>query len=154
MMKKRYLVLAVLVFVGVLTSVWYMRNTYSSEVDVEDYLKQTGTASVSEIEDGLFLDGQGTDTAVIFYPGAKVEYTSYLPLFYRLAEVNRVRNKTIVMVTHDAGAASYCSRILFIQDGQLFHELRRNVLSEPREAFYERIVTVIAQLGGGSAHVL
>ncbi len=75
-------------------------------------------------------------------------------LLDRLAEVNRVRNKTIVMVTHDAGAASYCSRILFIQDGQLFHELRRNVLSEPREAFYERIVTVIAQLGGGSAHVL
>ncbi len=86
MMKKRYLVLAILVFVMVLTSVWYMRSTYSSEVDVDDYLKQDGKVKVSEIEDGLFLDGQGIDTAIIFYPGAKVEYTSYLPLFYRLAE--------------------------------------------------------------------
>ena len=31
------------------------------------------------------------------------------------------------MVTHDCNAASYCKRILFIQDGVLFHELRRDV---------------------------
>ena len=30
-----------------------------------------------------------------------------------------------MMVTHDANAASYCDGILFIQDGVLFHELRR-----------------------------
>lgn len=71
-----------------------------------------------------------------------------------LAEVNRTQNKTIMMVTHDANAASYCSRILFIQDGQLFHELRRNMQSESTADFYGRIVTVMAQLGGGSANVL
>ncbi len=27
------------------------------------------------------------------------------------------------MVTHDAYAASYCSRVLYIKDGQLFTEL-------------------------------
>lgn len=75
-------------------------------------------------------------------------------LLDKLSDVNRTQNKTIMMVTHDPGAASYCSRILFIRDGQLFHELRRNVQSEPRQAFYERIVTVLAQLGGGSANVL
>lgn len=75
-------------------------------------------------------------------------------LLDKLAEVNRTKKKTIMMVTHDANAASYCSRILFIQDGQLFHELRRNVQSESTAAFYERIVTVMAQLGGGSANVL
>ena len=58
------------------------------------------------------------------------------------------------MVTHDANAASYCSRILFIQDGTIFHELRKNGKNEPPEMFYERIMTVIAQLGGGSANVL
>ena len=41
--------------------------------------------NVSKISNGLFLDGYGNDTAVIFYPGAKVEYTSYLPLFTDLA---------------------------------------------------------------------
>ena len=70
-----------------------------------------------------------------------------------LSEINRKRNKTIMMVTHDANAASYCSRILFIQDGCIFHELRRNVLTESTAAFYDRIVTVMAQLGGGSANV-
>ena len=72
----------------------------------------------------------------------------------KLAEINRDQNKTIMMVTHDANAASYCSRIIFIQDGCLFHELRRNTASESTAAFYERIVTVMAQLGGGSANVL
>ena len=31
------------------------------------------------------LDGYGNDTALIFYPGAKVEYTSYLPMLSKLA---------------------------------------------------------------------
>lgn len=75
-------------------------------------------------------------------------------LMDKLSAVNREQHKTIVMVTHDANAASYCSRILFIQDGRLFHELRRNVENEPANSFYERIVTVLAQLGGGSANVL
>ena len=72
----------------------------------------------------------------------------------RLSAVNEEEGRTIVMVTHDANAASYCSRILFIQDGRLFHELRRNVQTETTEGFYERIVTVLSQLGGGSANVL
>ena len=75
-------------------------------------------------------------------------------LMNRLSVINEDEGRTIVMVTHDAHAASYCSRILFIQDGRLFHELRRNVGTETTEEFYERIVTVLAQLGGGSADVL
>lgn len=75
-------------------------------------------------------------------------------LMNRLSVINEDEGRTIVMVTHDANAASYCSRILFIQDGRLFHELRRNVGTEITEEFYERIVTVLAQLGGGSADVL
>lgn len=75
-------------------------------------------------------------------------------LMDKLADVNRRQQKTIMMVTHDANAASYCSRILFIQDGCLFHELRRSMQTESVGAFYERIVSVMAQLGGGSANVL
>ncbi len=75
-------------------------------------------------------------------------------LLDKLTTINRTQNKTIMMVTHDANAASCCSRILFIQDGQLFHELRRNPEHESAAEFYERIVTVMAQLGGGSANVL
>ncbi len=75
-------------------------------------------------------------------------------LMDKLSVINREQNKTIMMVTHDANAASYCSRILFIQDGCIFHELRRSVQTESTAAFYDRIVAVMAQLGGGSANVL
>lgn len=61
---------------------------------------------------------------------------------------------TIMMVTHDPNAASFCSRILFIQDGVLFHELRRQIPEESQNDFYRRILEVMAQLGGGSANVL
>jgi putative ABC transport system ATP-binding protein len=75
-------------------------------------------------------------------------------LMDKLASINSEQHKTIMMVTHDANAASYCSRILFIQDGRLFHELRRKLEKETPISFYERIVTVMSQLGGGSANVL
>lgn len=75
-------------------------------------------------------------------------------LMEKIAGLNRDANATILMVTHDSNAASYCKRILFIQDGMIFHELRRNIPEESQQAFYERILKVMAQLGGGSANVL
>ncbi|MDE5818807.1 MAG: ABC transporter ATP-binding protein [Lachnospiraceae bacterium] len=75
-------------------------------------------------------------------------------LMEKLTGLNVDANATILMVTHDPNAASYCKRILFIQDGAIFHELRRNIPDESKQAFYERILKVTAQLGGGSAHVL
>ncbi len=75
-------------------------------------------------------------------------------LMEKLAGLNREAGATILMVTHDSGAASYCQRILFIQDGRIVHELRRNVPEETRQEFYGRILRVMAQLGGGSEYVL
>lgn len=75
-------------------------------------------------------------------------------LMEKLSGLNRMQQATILMVTHDSNAASFCSRILFIQDGVIFHELRRKVPNEMQQQFYERILAVMAQLGGGSANVL
>ena len=75
-------------------------------------------------------------------------------LMKKLAGLNQDENATILMVTHDTNAASYCKRILFIQDGEIFHELRRDVPEETQQDFYKRILKVMAQLGGGSANVL
>lgn len=75
-------------------------------------------------------------------------------LMKKLSGLNEDQKSTVLMVTHDPNAASYCSRILFIQDGIVFHELRRRTPEESQEAFYERIISVMAQLGGGSANVL
>jgi len=51
-----------------------------------------------------------------------------------------------MMVTHDAVAASYADRILFIKDGKLFNELRRG--DNSRTDFYQRILEVQAFLSG------
>lgn len=75
-------------------------------------------------------------------------------LMEKLLGLNQEEHAAVLMVTHDSNAASYCKRILFIQDGVIFHELRRNIPEESRQDFYERILKVMAQLGGGSANVL
>ena len=75
-------------------------------------------------------------------------------LLEKLSGLNEEEKTTILMVTHDPVAASYCSRILFIQDGALVHELRRDIPVETQQVFYDRILKVVAQMGGGSSHVL
>ena len=42
--------------------------------------------SVARTDYGWLFDGPGTDAALIFYPGARVEETAYAPLLRRLAE--------------------------------------------------------------------
>ena len=49
------------------------------------------------------------------------------------------------MVTHDAFAASFCSRVIFLKDGQLFNELRAD---GNRKAMYDKIINVVSVLGG------
>ena len=87
-------------------------------------------------------------------PTGALDSKSSKNLLEIMTRMNRDMNATILMVTHDTNAASYCKRILFIQDGIIFHELRRSLPEESRSEFYERILKVMAQLGGGSANVL
>ncbi|MDO5558048.1 MAG: ABC transporter ATP-binding protein [Oscillospiraceae bacterium] len=72
----------------------------------------------------------------------------------KLRQMNTEKKSSIVMVTHDARAASYCSRVLFIRDGRLFHELRRSLSGESQDDFYEKIITVTAQMAGGNNNVI
>ena len=74
-------------------------------------------------------------------------------LMQKLSEMNQAEETTILMVTHDSVAASFCNRILFIQDGKLFHEIRRDYPRESQEDFYHRILKVMAALAGGDGNV-
>ena len=74
-------------------------------------------------------------------------------LMQKLSEMNQVEETTILMVTHDSVAASFCNRILFIRDGKLFHEIRRDYPRESQEDFYHRILKVMAALAGGDGNV-
>ena len=96
------------------------------------------------------------DPAIILAdePTGALDSRNAKALMEKLLGLNRDDNTTILMVTHDSNAASFCKRILFIQDGRIFHELRRDMERESQQEFYERILKLMAQMGGGSANVL
>ena len=60
--------------------------------------------------------------------------------------MNRSLGATILMVTHDAFSASYCNRILFLKDGEIFHELVRG--NKNRREFLNEILDVLSLSGG------
>lgn len=67
-------------------------------------------------------------------------------LLERFAYLNQQIQTTILMVTHDAFTASYASRVIFIKDGQIFHELHRG--NDSRKQFFDKIIDVVTLLGG------
>ena len=85
MNKKIKIALIIIVLLAVGYTVFYFTEYHHAEKIATDCLNGTENISVVKIDNGLFLDGPGNDSAVIFYPGAKNEYTSYLPMFMDLA---------------------------------------------------------------------
>ncbi|WP_410768436.1 ABC transporter ATP-binding protein [Fontibacillus sp. BL9] len=64
--------------------------------------------------------------------------------------MNREERTTILMVTHDAFAASFCHRVLFIKDGRLYNEIYRG---ENRQTFFQKIIDMMSLLGGETDHL-
>lgn len=62
-----------------------------------------------------------------------------------LEKQSREDQATMMLVTHDPVAASYCSRVIFIKDGQLFNEI---YYGDNRASFYQKIINVLSLLGG------
>lgn len=73
-------------------------------------------------------------------------------LLGNLSDVNKERGVTIMMVTHDPLASSYCSRVVFLKDGQIYSELYKGM--KTRQAFFQEILNVQAVLGGDSVDTL
>lgn len=79
-------------------------------------------------------------------PTGALDSNSSRMLLTMLTELNEQLAATILMVTHDAFSASYCHRILFIKDGQVFNELHRG--TDTRKDFFAKILEVVSVLGG------
>ncbi|NWK71703.1 ABC transporter ATP-binding protein [Bacillus paramycoides] len=62
-----------------------------------------------------------------------------------LQRLNKEQEATMMLVTHDPMAASYCDRVIFIKDGELYNEV---YCGDSRQAFYQKIIDVLALLGG------
>lgn len=61
-----------------------------------------------------------------------------------LTKLNKAET-TMMLVTHDPMAASYCSRVVFIKDGELYNEIYNG---DSRKVFYQKIMNVLSLLGG------
>ena len=78
-------------------------------------------------------------------PTGNLDSRSSRNLLELLALMNREYGATILMVTHDVFAASYCRRILFIRDGEIYNQLYAGC----SRRVYDSIIDVISKLGGG-----
>lgn len=86
--------------------------------------------------------------AVLFAdePTGALDSVNSRRLLQALVELNQVRGTTVLMVTHDESAASFCQRVVFIRDGRLFAEIVRGASSRPD--FFSRIMGIVGMLGG------
>ena len=78
-------------------------------------------------------------------PTGNLDSKSAKEVLELLSLVNQTEKTTIIMVTHDPIAASYCDRVLFIKDGEFFNEIYKD---ERRQTFFQRILNVLSLLGG------
>ena len=85
-------------------------------------------------------------------PTGALDSRSAKLLLDRFEALNREGRATILMVTHDAFTASYCRRILFLQDGAVLNQLERG--GQSRRAFFQQIIGVVTRLGGDQSDVL
>lgn len=79
-------------------------------------------------------------------PTGALDSKSSRMLLEKIEELNKDLNATILMVTHDAFTASYCSKIYFIKDGKIFNELVKG--NDTRKEFFDKIIDVVTLLGG------
>ena len=79
-------------------------------------------------------------------PTGALDSKSSDELLRLFADVNRM-GQTILMVTHSARAASRAGRVLFIRDGEVFHQLYRG--EESDDMFYQKIVDTLTLLAQG-----
>lgn len=89
-----------------------------------------------------------TDPRLIFAdePTGALDSRSTDELLSLFSRINR-RGQTILMVTHSVKAASRAGRVLFIRDGEVYHQLYRGEMTD--EQFYQKISDTLTILATG-----
>jgi putative ABC transport system ATP-binding protein len=130
-------------------------NTVAGQLGITDVLKKypyqmsggqkQRVASARAIVTGPKLVLADEPTGALDSKAAKM-------LLDRFAYLNKEQGATIMMVTHDSFTASYASRVIFIKDGKIFHELSRG--GDSRKQFFDKIIDVVTLLGGDMSDAL
>ncbi|GEK33466.1 ABC transporter ATP-binding protein [Kurthia sibirica] len=124
---------------------------------VQQLAQELGITSILEKRPNEISGGQAQKTAIgralihqpmlilADEPTGNLDSKSTKDVLELLGRINKRENATIVMVTHDPIAASYCDRVLFIKDGEYFNEIYRD---NQRQTFFQSILNVLSLLGG------
>lgn len=85
------------------------------------------------------------DPDVIFAdePTGNLDSRSGAIVVKALENINSKMKKTIVMVTHDPQMASHCNRIIFLKDGKILKDIRKQ---GTKEEFYHEILEMMKAL--------
>lgn len=83
-------------------------------------------------------------------PTGALDSKASVKLLDQFEEINR-KGQTILMVTHSVKAASHASRVLFIKDGLVYHQIYKG--DSTKEEMYKKINdTLTSLLSGGEDH--
>lgn len=82
-------------------------------------------------------------------PTGALDSKSTEELLYLFGQINEKR-QTIIMVTHSTSAANHASRVLFIKDGKIFHEIYRG--NKTMDQMYQCISDTLTLLATGGVH--
>ena len=87
MNRKKRIVIVIMFMLLIMAGgcVWYI-NDYYHVTDWDGAMSDTSAVKVVKTSTGYLYDGPGEDTALIFYPGAKVQDIAYAPMLKELAE--------------------------------------------------------------------
>ena len=83
--KTAWLTAAAVLFVFILSFFVYAADFYRAEEDALSALNSDELVTVEQTEYGFWFDGPSTDSALIFYPGGKVDEKAYAPLLHQIA---------------------------------------------------------------------
>ncbi len=78
-------------------------------------------------------------------PTGNLDSKSTSNIMNTILNINNEIKSTVLMVTHDPFAASFCNRIIFIKDGKIKMEIAS---SGNRKDFFDRILEVQSVIGG------
>lgn len=78
-------------------------------------------------------------------PTGNLDSKSSKDVMQTMQAINEKEKTTMLMVTHDSYAASFCHRVIFIKDGKLFNEIYRG---DNQKLFFQQILDVLSMLGG------
>ena len=115
-----------------------LANKYPSEISGGEKQRTSAARALIHSPSIIFADE----------PTGALDSKAASNLLENLHEINQARQVTIIMVTHDPLASSYCNRVVFLKDGRIFSELYRG--EKTRESFFKDILDMQAVLGGGN----